>query len=75
MIQNISIANKSYYFDLSIHHQSLKENIKQHHSFQMWWCFTCWLKQQINISKGSCDTKDWSNDAEYFSFDITGITF
>jgi len=25
------------------------------------------------ISEGSCDTEDWSYDAEKFSFDITAI--
>ncbi len=25
------------------------------------------------ISKRSCDTEDWNNDAEKFSFAITGI--
>ncbi len=27
------------------------------------------------ISEGSCDTEDWSNDAEKFSFAITGINY
>ncbi len=27
------------------------------------------------ISEGSCDTEDWCNDAEKFSFDITGINY
>ncbi len=35
------------------------------------------LKQQISIleiSKGSCDTEDWSNDAENTAL-ITGINY
>ncbi len=27
------------------------------------------------ISKGSCDTEDWSNDCWKFSFAITGIKY
>ncbi len=27
------------------------------------------------ISAGSCDTEDWSNDAENFSFAMTGINY
>ncbi len=27
------------------------------------------------ISEGSCDTEDWSNDAEKVSFAITGINY
>ncbi len=27
------------------------------------------------ISEGSCDTEDWSNNAENYSFAITGLNY
>jgi len=27
------------------------------------------------ISEGSCETEDWSNDAEKITFDITGLYY
>ncbi len=44
------------------------KNIKQHNCFQHWQQSEMFLKQQNQhirmTSEGSCDTEDWSNDAE-----------
>ncbi len=73
MVQMISISNKCCSFERSIfiiyiyknsekmHHK----NMKQHNCFQYWY-FVYWAANQHirMISEGSCDTEDWSNDAE-----------
>jgi len=65
--------------ELSIHkiivkkHQCVHRNIKQHNWFIIIMNVS-WAPNQhiIMISEGSCDTVDWSNDAE-LSFAIAGI--
>jgi len=65
MLQNISISNKCR-FELSIHQSPEKKNQGFHkNSFQHVSCFFKAANHHIRlISEGSCDTEDWSNDAE-----------
>ncbi len=53
MLQKISISNKCCSFELSI-------NQKNHERK----CITAANQNIRMISEGSCDTEDWSNDAE-----------
>jgi len=39
------------------------------HYFLFSHCFQYWQQQIIMISEGSCDTEDWSNDAENSALD------
>ncbi len=69
MLQNISISIKCCSFDFSIHQRILKNCIiistKILSSFNINNNEKCFSNQQIRIiSERSCDTEDWSNDAE-----------
>ncbi len=56
MLQKISISDKCCSSELSIHQRNLKKNSTQLSSTE---------NQNISmISEGSCDTEDWSKDAE-----------
>ncbi len=65
MLQKLFISDKCLSLDLSIHQRILKKmystvlNIDNNNNVS-------WAANQhiIMISEGSCDTEDWSNDAE-----------
>ncbi len=72
MLQNISILNKWCSFELSIHQKIIKQWFLQKyeaaHLFSTLIIIrnVSWvaLEHIRMISEGSCDTEDWSNDAE-----------
>ncbi len=72
MLQKMTVSNKCCSFELSVHQRILKE---MYHSFHKILISTTvfnsienvsWAPNQHirMISEGSCDTEDWSNDAE-----------
>ncbi len=66
MLQNISVTNKC----CSSKKPEKKLSVSTKNKKQFLTCNVSWAgKQHIRmISEGSCDTEDWSNDAEKFSF-------
>ncbi len=73
IINKISLSNKCCSFELSIHQKILKQNVSlfPHEAAQLFSTLiiirnVSWAANQHirMISEGSCDTEDWSNDAE-----------
>ncbi len=69
MSVNISILNKCCSFEFSIHQRILIKNdhsfLKNIKPFSTLIIYQMFLERHNRmISEGSCDTEDWSNDAE-----------
>ncbi len=62
LLPKISISNKCFSFEFYIHQIILK--MFPHHSIDNNKCFLSTNQHIRMISEGSCDTGDWSNDAE-----------
>ncbi len=67
MLQKLFISDKCWSLDLSIHQRILKNVLNIDITTTIFFSWTAKI-----ISERSCDTEDWSNDAEFFSL-ITGI--
>ena len=76
MLQKLCISDKCCSFELSIHQIILKKNIVHKYFVQLYTINVSWAADQHirMISEGSCDTEDWSNDAENSAL-ITGINY
>jgi len=66
-----SISNKCCSSELSIHQKILKKCINNQIYLILCWSSNHHIRM---ISEGSCDTEDWSNDAENSAL-ITGINY
>ncbi len=65
MLQKISISDKCCSSELSIHQRNLKKFYSAVFNIIIIIIFFLAANQHIRmISEGSCDTEDWSNDAE-----------
>ncbi len=67
MLQKISVSGRFCSSELSIHQRNLKKNIlscfqhNNNNNKKKIWTANQYIRM---ISEGSCDTEDWSNDAE-----------
>ena len=75
MLQKLCISDKCCSFELSIHQGILKKSTQLFSTLIIIINVSWAADQHIRmISEGSCDTEDWSNDAENSAL-ITGINY